>query len=68
MVSTTAPSYRHGMEPITIPTPDQLRQRIAECERERRALQRMLRLSQAATDADEARRARQRHEEASRGD
>jgi hypothetical protein len=47
------------MEPITLPQPEQLRQRIADCELELRSLRRLLRMSIAADDANQARRRRE---------
>jgi hypothetical protein len=46
------------MGTITLPPPEEIRQRIAACERELRALRRLLRASQDAYDAQEARQAR----------
>jgi hypothetical protein len=46
------------MNLITVPTPDQLRQRIADCEEELRELRRLLRMSLAMSHATEARRRR----------
>jgi hypothetical protein len=50
------------MERITIPTPDEIRQRITDCERELKALRRLLRMALHALDAAEA-----RHRRAGRG-
>jgi hypothetical protein len=47
---------------ITIPSPDQIRVRISACEDELRALRRLLRLSNNAVKAEEARRRRQGEE------
>jgi hypothetical protein len=46
------------MTTLTIPTPSELRQRIADCETELKSLRRLLRMSQAAQDAEEARQRR----------
>jgi hypothetical protein len=46
------------MDTITIPAPDQIRQRIASCEEELRSLRRLLRLSLTAKQADDARQQR----------
>jgi hypothetical protein len=43
---------------LVIPSPDQLRERIAQCELELRALRRLLRMSVSAAVALEAREAR----------
>ena len=48
------------MDAITIPTPDLLRQRIADCEQELRSLRRLLRMAQHAQDAEDARQRRER--------
>jgi hypothetical protein len=45
--------------PVTVPSPDQIRQRIVSCEEELRCLRRLLRLSLATTKANEARQRRQ---------
>jgi hypothetical protein len=42
------------MESITVPSPETIQKRIAECEDELRTLRRLLRLSRAARDAEEA--------------
>jgi hypothetical protein len=47
------------MSTITLPPPDELRRRITDCETELRALRRLLRMSRAAHDADDARRRRE---------
>jgi len=44
---------------ITLPPPDTIIRRIDDCEAELRSLRRLLRLSRAAHDADDARRRRQ---------
>jgi hypothetical protein len=44
---------------LVVPTPDEVRRRIAECEAELKALRRLLRTSQDAHDAEEARRLRE---------
>jgi hypothetical protein len=46
------------MDLLTLPPPDQLRERIADCERELKALRRLLRASQDAYAAEAARRTR----------
>ena len=46
------------MGTLTLPPPDELRRRISDCERELKALRRLLRVSQDATDAEEARQSR----------
>jgi hypothetical protein len=46
------------MNGLTIPTPDELQRRITACEEELKALRRMLRLADAAQQAEEARRRR----------
>jgi hypothetical protein len=43
---------------ITLPAPDQLEQRIAACAAELKALRRLLRMSRAMHDANEARKRR----------
>jgi hypothetical protein len=43
---------------LTVPPPDQLRQRIASCERELKALRRLLRIAKNVSVAEEARQAR----------
>jgi hypothetical protein len=47
------------MGPITLPPPEELRLRIAACERELKSLRRLLRASQDAYDAQESRQARE---------
>jgi hypothetical protein len=51
------------METVTLPPPDQIRRRIGDCEQELRCLRRLLRMSRAIHDADEARQRRQRADE-----
>jgi hypothetical protein len=46
------------MSPFTLPSPDVIRQRVTECERELRALRRLQRAAQDAQDADDARQRR----------
>jgi hypothetical protein len=53
--------------PLTVPPPDQIRARLAAAVAEARALRRLLRLSEAAQRADQARRSQAR-EEARRAD
>jgi len=48
------------MEPIVLPPPDEIRQRISDCEQELKALRRLLRASVAAHDAAAARQRRTR--------
>jgi hypothetical protein len=43
------------MDALTVPPPDEIRQRIVDCEVELKALQRLLRMSVAAQKATEAR-------------
>ncbi|HTU22879.1 MAG TPA: hypothetical protein VMG10_32870 [Gemmataceae bacterium] len=47
------------MKPIQLPHPDEIRRGIDACEREMRALRRLLRTCQDAYDADAARRLRE---------
>jgi hypothetical protein len=47
------------MNTTTLPPPDELRQRIADCEEELRALRRLLRMSAAMRSATEARERRE---------
>jgi hypothetical protein len=47
------------MDQLTIPTPEQLDQRITECELELKALRHLRRMAQAAHVAEQARRARE---------
>jgi hypothetical protein len=44
------------MESITVPTPENIQDRIAACENELRSLRKLLRLSRAAQAAEDARR------------
>jgi hypothetical protein len=46
------------MEIINVPHPDEIRQRIAECRSELKALGRLLRMSEAARIAQDARQRR----------
>jgi hypothetical protein len=46
------------MENITLPPPEQLQQRIADCETELKSLRRLLRVTKAMRDAEEARKRR----------
>ncbi|HKI35181.1 MAG TPA: hypothetical protein VKA46_25210 [Gemmataceae bacterium] len=46
------------MDLLTLPPPECIRERIANCERELKALRRLLRVSQVVRDAEEARQSR----------
>jgi peptidoglycan hydrolase CwlO-like protein len=48
------------MENITVPPPEEIQQRIADCEQELKSLRQLFRLSQAIRDAKEARQRRAR--------
>jgi hypothetical protein len=54
-----------GINAPTLPSPDELRQRIADCEIEIKSLRRLLRMSWAWEDANAARH-RRKNEEVSR--
>jgi hypothetical protein len=47
------------MNTLALPSPDELRERIEACEQELRALKRLLRMAQYATDAEAAARRRE---------